>query len=53
MDIMKHLHGLWTSWCWALDQSRRAQFEQAVFGRVDPATVKDIDKFLQGRGVMW
>ena len=53
MDIMKHIRGLWASWCWALDQTRRTQFEQAVFGRVDPTTIKDIDKFLQARGKQW
>lgn len=53
MDIMKHLRGLWASWCWALDQNRRVQFEQSVFGRVEPDTIKDIDKFLQARGQLW
>jgi hypothetical protein len=53
MDIMKHLKGFWHSLCWAIDQSRRIQFEQAVFGRVDPVTIKDIDKFMRSRGVLW
>jgi hypothetical protein len=53
MDILKHLRGIWASWCWALDQSRRSQFEQAVFGKIDPSTITDIDKFLRSRGVLW
>lgn len=53
MDILKYLRGIWHSWCWAVDMSRRVQFEREVFGKVDPATITDIDKFMRSRGVLW
>lgn len=48
---MKFLKGLWTSWCWALEQSRRASVEQELFGRINPETITDVDKFLRSRGL--
>lgn len=48
---MNFLKSLWASWCWALEQSRRAAMEQEMFGRINPETITDIDKFLRSRGM--
>jgi len=48
---MNFLKSLWFSWCWALEQSRRAAMEQEMFGRINPETITDIDKFLRSRGM--
>jgi len=48
---MNLLKSLWFSWCWALEQSRRASMEAEMFGRINPETITDIDKFLRSRGM--
>ena len=49
---MKHIIGLYHSWIWALAMKRRVYQDMAVFGRIDPLSIKDIDKFLRDRGVI-
>ena len=49
---MKHIIGLYHSWLWALEMKRRVYQDMAVFGRINPLSIKDIDKFLRDRGVI-
>ena len=49
---MKHIIGLYHSWLWALEMKRRVYQDMAVFGRINPMSIKDIDKFLRERGVI-
>lgn len=52
MDILKHLKGLWYSFVWALEMKRKVYQDMALFGHINPDSIKDIDKFLQSRGVI-
>lgn len=47
---MKHLIAFYHSWLWALQMNRKVSQDLSIFGRIDPRTVKDIDKFLRQRG---
>ena len=49
---MNTLKGFYHSWIWALEMKRRVYQDMAVFGRINPVSIKDIDKFLRDRGVI-
>jgi hypothetical protein len=49
---MKYLIGFWHSFKWALEMKRRTYHDMAVLGRIDPGSIKDIDKFLRERGTI-
>jgi hypothetical protein len=49
---MKFLRAFYHSLIWALEMKRRADHDMAVLGRINPASIKDIDKFLQERGAL-
>lgn len=48
---MKYIKGLWHSWLWALEMKRRVNHDLAIFGRINPESIKDIDKFLKQQKV--
>lgn len=48
---MNTLKSIYHSWIWALEMKRRVCHDMAVFGHINPGSIKDIDKFLRERGV--
>jgi hypothetical protein len=50
---MNYLQGLWHSWLWALEMKHKVNQDMIIFGHIRPDSIKDIDKYIRDRGVIF